>query len=111
MQATPLLPQAAFESPVRHWLFRQQPVQLAGVHTHEPFWHVVPAAHSTQATPLLPQAALVSPALQVWVAASQQPFEQLAVVHTHEPLLHVVPAGQARQVTPRVPQAALVLPA
>jgi hypothetical protein len=63
----------------------QQPVgQLAGVHTHDPPWHSVPAGQAMQATPFEPQAALVFPPWQTlfW----QQPDGQLVAVQTQEPL-------------------------
>jgi hypothetical protein len=77
----PLSPQAVFAVPGLHWLFSQQPLgQLAGVHTHEPFWHTVPLGQATQATPLVPQCWL----LLVWHWLFwQQPFGQLVALHTH----------------------------
>ena len=98
------MPHTWFVLPGWQTLPAQQPFgQLKAVHTHEPFWHVVPAGQATQVTPPVPHTWFVLPGWQVlfW----QQPA-QLAVVHTHEPFWHVVPAGHWTQATPLVPQAA-----
>jgi hypothetical protein len=80
-------------------LFSQQPEQLAGVHTHEPFLHSRPAGQLTHATPPVPHAWLVLPGLQVLF--SQQPLGQLAGVHTHWPFTHVCPVSH---LWPHAPQ-------
>jgi hypothetical protein len=111
MHATPLEPQAAFESPCLHvWVaVSQQPdEQLATVQTHDPLLHSVPAGHEMQTAPLVPHAVSVLPPTQV--PLSQHPPGQLVAVQTHDPLLHSVPAGHEMQTAPPVPHAASALP-
>jgi hypothetical protein len=82
--------------------------QLAGVHTHVPFWHSVPAGQLIHAAPPAPQNSFASPDRHV--VPSQHPFGQLAVVHTQVPFWHWVPGGQLTHATPAVPQNWFVSP-
>jgi hypothetical protein len=110
MHATPLVPQASLLVPALHvWVAASQhPVgQLAGVQTHDPSWHSVPAGHPMQVRPAVPHAWSVLPGLQVLF--SQQPA-QLAGVQTQDPFWHSVPAGQEIQAAPPVPQNSFALP-